>query len=638
VTRRPPSAVPAFLLLWGSVAVLALLGPDREQLVPGLGAYTLAFLALLHLWRSHGDALDAPGLLLGGAVLLRLTLLPSLPDLSDDIYRYVWDGWLLVSGVSPYAFVPEDPALDHFRDGVLFPLLNSPGFFSVYPPLSQLVFAPAGWVYSWAGWPAAGLAAKAGFLALELGGLLLLFRAVRALELRPRILALYAWNPLVLVTVAGSGHTEGGLVLGMGLLAFGVAARMPRAAWVGLCLAVLSKGVPVVLAPLLLRHHLARMDRRTALLAPLPALALGFALTLPLIPGGLVGAGLSSVDLYVRLFEFNAGPYFLVKEAGQVLWGEDWSKILGPAFRGLFLVLALGMWLRWPVARVRDWMSGSIVLLGLYLATATTVHPWYLVWGLVLVPFTTLTRGAWLWASWAAFPTYLTYVGVPHGSLAALFWGGVALFLAAEAWPALRDRLLPWAGRRKAAQLRKVVVGPRILDLGAGEGYVGRALKESKGRSASVILSDRVGGFRVELPGLVCRGEQLPFPDRSIDSVVLSLVLHHTGDPDAVLAESLRVARGRVVITESVFRWSWERPLLERVDRWVNRGRGDGGMAADPEPLRFRTGEGWETAIRAAGGRILESRRLNRFGHRHHLIVVERAAAPGDTRVTGAAP
>jgi alpha-1,6-mannosyltransferase len=620
---RPPSpALPLLLLLWAAVAGLALLGPDRARLVPALGAYTVAFLALLTLWRSHGKVLDDPRILLGGAVLLRLTLLPALPDLSDDLYRYIWDGWLLVSGVSPYGFVPLDPALGRFQEDLLFRRLNSPGLFSIYPPVSQLVFAPAGLVHELVGWPASAHAVKGGFLALEISGILLMLRAVRALGVLPRHLSLYAWNPLVVVTVAGSGHTEGGLALGMGLLALGVASSMPRTAWVGLVLATLSKGVPLVLAPLLLRLHLGRMDPRAALLAALPALGVGLVLTAPFLLAGMIPAAARSAELYVRLFEFNAGPYLLVKEIAARLTGEDWSKVLGPGFLGVFLAAALLVWFRWPVATARDWFRGSLVLLGLYLVTATTVHPWYLNWGLLLVPFTTLTRGAWLWASWAAFLTYFTYVGVPHGPLTALVWVGAGAFLALEASSSLRDRLLPVAGLRKARQILPHVRGRRVLDLGAGEGYVGRRLTDGAEGPRTVVLADVTRAFRVDLPAVVCAGERMPFPDRSMDTVVLSLVLHHTANPDGVISEALRLARSRVIITESVFRWGWERSLLERVDRWANRARGGGAMDRDPHPLRFRTAGQWEGAVRAAGGRVLTSRRLNLVGHRHHLLVV----------------
>jgi hypothetical protein len=54
------------------------------------------------------------------AVLFRVGLLFSAPYLSDDIYRYVWDGKVQAAGVNPYRYIPADPALSHLRDANIF--------------------------------------------------------------------------------------------------------------------------------------------------------------------------------------------------------------------------------------------------------------------------------------------------------------------------------------------------------------------------------------------------------------------------------------------------------------------------------------------------------------------------------------
>ncbi len=616
-------ALVSALVLWAAVAGLAVLGPSRDLLVQGLVAYTAAFLALLHLWRSHREFLDDPRILLGGALLLRLTLFPALPDLSDDLYRYVWDGWLLFQGISPYRWIPADPALAHLHDSVLFREMNSPGYYSIYPPFSQLAFFPAGIVHTWVGWPGSAYAIKGTFLLLEGGGVVLMYRALRLLGHAPGALALYAWNPLVLVTVAGTGHTEGGLALGLGLVALGVAGAGARIGWLGLVAATLSKGIPLLLAPLFLRLQHRGHGIRKMLRAALPAAVVGILLTAPFLSRDLPAALLASADLYVRLFEFNAGLYFVLKEALFRATGEDWGNVLGPALRWGFLLAALGVWLRWPLRSTGDWFRGSLLLFSLYLVTATTVHPWYVTWGLLLLPFTPFLRAAWLWASWAAFPTYLTYVGVSHQALTAAFWSGVAFFTIREALPGLKEFALRMAGARKARQLKRQLRGTRLLDLGAGEGYLAARLDGVKEGTRKVFLADLGPYFRVPLGGIVYDGHHLPLRDRSVDTVVLSLVLHHCEDPASVLRESLRVARKRVLVTESTFRHTWERRILEVLDRTANRGRAEGGMDTAGAPLRFRTVKEWEEMIEAVGGRIVTSRRLNRIGHRHHLFVVE---------------
>ncbi len=557
---------------------------------------------------------------------LRLLFLPTVPDLSVDPFRYLWDGLLTATGIDPYRYTPSDPELVHLHDTILFREMNSRDFHSVYPPLSQWVFLVGGMGWDRLGWPGAFLLMKAGMTALELAGLAALAAAARAWSVRPGLLALYALNPLPVLMVAGGGHSEGGLVLGLGLLAWGLAHQGGRGlgmagivSWAGLGLAILSKGIPAVGIPLLLRHHIRRTGWRATLtyagIGAVPALLL----SLPFMTSGLPRGALASADLYVSLFQFNAA---LVTPLRAALDAVSLAGALeaGRLVRWVFLALAVAILLRHPVDRGKDVLRGYLVLQGLYLVTATTVHPWYLLWGLPLIPLVTLHRSAWLWAGWAAFPTYLVYTGVPMPPLSILFWAGVALLVVPDSWPWIRRRLLPLAGRRKARQIRPYLPAHGLLlDLGAGEGWVG--LELARPGTLQVVAADVEPFLEAKIPGFVFDGRSLPLSDDSVDVVILSLVLHHAADPDAVLEEALRVARDRVVITESTFRWEWERRALELLDRSVNRKRSPEAGRWEEAPLHFRRVPDWVEAVERLGGRVAVNRRLNRVGHRHHLLV-----------------
>lgn len=614
-----PTLVSA-LALWVSVLCLALLGPSREEMILSTLAYSGGFASLLALYHFDRGVLDRPWVLLSLALLLRLTLFPALPDLSDDLYRYVWDGWLSVSGINPFRFVPSDPQLANFQDSELFRSLNSPDYHSIYPPFSQIVFMVGGAAYRAAGWPAAAYALKASLLCIEMAGFAMLILATRAMGLRLRVAALYGLNPLVLVTLTAGGHSESGLILGLGMMVYSATAGKWRLSWLGWMLATATKGVPLLLGPLLLRRASAEEGTGTALAKATPALLLGLALLMPFYFPGVLQAVGSSADLYVRLFEFNAGPYLLLKEAGIWLTGSDWGKVIGPTLRAVFLLGCGVIWFRWRLSQTQDLASASLAVFGLYLLTATTVHPWYLTWGLVLVPLTPTLRGAWLWGSWAAFLSYFIYVGTPQALPTTVFWAGVGVFLLREHEGTLRDRLLRIAGRRKARQIEKYLSGSSVLDLGAGEGYVALALA---GKVLRPLMMDVGPYFRTELPRAVYDGVHIPLPDRSVDSVLLSLVLHHARDPGRVLEEALRVARKRVVITESTYQWVWERNLLEVADRLANRTRGMATNPGEQGTLRFRTVPEWEEAFRSRGATLVHSVRLNRIGHRHHMFVLE---------------
>jgi hypothetical protein len=635
VTRPPSSPWPSFLLLAGSMGVLALLGPHRATLVPALLPWALGWVALLRLWDRHGSWLDRPQVLVGGALLLRLLFLPTLPDLSDDLVRYVWDGWLTVQGLSPYRFPPSDPSLAAFHDSVLFRAMNSPDYHSIYPPLSQLVFVPGGWVHGVLGWPASGRMVKGGFFLLEALGALLLIRTLARSGRPLRSAVLYAWNPLVLLVVAGGGHTEGGLILGIALLLAGVGARASGTAWSGWCLAVLSKGFPILLAPLVWRALRVHRPPQAVLAGAIPPavgalLLAGFFLRPQDLPGIL-----GSARLYVQLFEFNAGLYLGLTQIAQLLTGHGWGHRIGPALAALFLVGSLLLVLRHPVRDLPSAARAILLVHSLHLLTATTVHPWYLLWVLPLLPFTTTFRTAWLWASAAALPTYLTYLGVSHGALTAHFWVGwlVLAFHGEREWVLRPLRRL--AARRKAAWVLPHLRGPRVLDVGGSEGALAGVLLRP-GLQVTV-LDPAPGG--PGLPRVQAVGEALPLGRGAVDTVLLSFVLHHSQDGDRMLDEALRVARSRVVILESTYRWPAEGWVLERLDRWVNARRGgpaprqDGATPPAPHPrppIAYRTPGAWKQAIQARGGRILLSDRPNRLGHRVLRLVVE-VPSPGHT-------
>lgn len=597
----------AALLLAGSLAAIVLLGPDRAHLPYALLPWGLAYGALIRLWLRDREWLGRPGVLIGGAVALRALFLTTFPDLSDDLYRYVWDGLLTLDGIRPYALVPSDPALSYLQDSELFRQMNSPDYHSIYPPLSQWVFAAGAAVHRLAGWPASAFTVQAGMTLMELGGVLFAYRALRRSGRPTADLALYAWNPLVLVVIAGGGHTEGGLVLGLGLLLWGISTRRPFATFAGLALAVLAKGLPILLLPLAWRA-----TGRRAIPAVAWVAAGAVLLSIPFLrPGDLPGV-LSSARLYTELFEFNAPPPYAL--LGTLLPGATW---LGT---GLALAGVAGAgWVsfRHPADTAEDVARAGLLIFTILLLTATTVHPWYLIWVLVFLPWTRSLRPAWIWASGAAILTYLTYLGVPHMPI--VFWSGWAvLALHGERERVLRP-LRHRAARRKAGWVQPWLTG-RVVDIGGAEGGLAREL------SPVPIVLDPMD-IPPDLVRIRALGESLPLADDSVDSVLLSFVLHHAQDPDRILAETLRVARRRVVILESTPRTRWGAALLRPLDAWVNSGRGDGRMKG---PIHYRPTRGWVEAAEKAGARVLRADRPNRFGHPVTRLVLEVSGQTGD--------
>ncbi len=573
------------------------------------------------------------------ALGLRVVWLPVPLVLSDDAYRYVWDGLVVLGGGSPYVRPPSVDLLLQLKAPWLFERLNSQEYHSVYPTLSQAAFLPAAALYRAAGdgeggwrWAQAGV--KGVFGGAELLVLLLLARRVSR-----RRLAVYALCPLVVVDGFGQPHTES---LAMLLLLAASLAMRPASVW---RIAFVGLAGWVKLWPFLLMPHAVAPFVRAGVgcrgrLGAAAALALLALLALPLaVPGALTGLR-TSLGLYVGLFEFNAGPYYALKAVGRWATGGDVSKTLGPALGAVFAggavgLLALATHRRWRIAETAAAVSG------LFLVTATTVHPWYLVPLLGLLAATrshssgaghrgappTWFRSPLAWHALGAgsLATYAIYRGGPAAWIVAAGWGAWALLLM-RSEP--RDsyirravhRVLRFRAGQKLARLSPAfhadLTGLRILDLGCGEGFVGEAMAA---RGAAVTLADVSREALGSLPFVeVPEEDPLPFDDAAFDLVVLVFVLHHARDPDGLLREACRVGR-RVVVLESVFEAPWEERLLRRLDVSANRLRG-GWMQPQEAHLAFRTAAAWQTALERASGRRVEVVRLGRVPHRQALL------------------
>ncbi|MGH7429035.1 MAG: class I SAM-dependent methyltransferase [Candidatus Methylomirabilaceae bacterium] len=177
----------------------------------------------------------------------------------------------------------------------------------------------------------------------------------------------------------------------------------------------------------------------------------------------------------------------------------------------------------------------------------------------------------------------------------------------------------------EAAAVAPFLVGRRMLDLGAGEGYVARELHSLAG---VWICSVDVGAFRrVAVPYATYDGSRLPFNDDAFDTSLMLLTLHHCGEPEAVLDEVLRVTRRRLIVIESVYRNRLEQFWLDRLDGWLNGYRHGGAMSV---PCLFSTPEEWMRLFTSRGLRVVETRWLGPWWERlvHHplLCVLDKLA------------
>lgn len=158
------------------------------------------------------------------------------------------------------------------------------------------------------------------------------------------------------------------------------------------------------------------------------------------------------------------------------------------------------------------------------------------------------------------------------------------------------QRFLRRYAQGEAAVVAPHVIGRRVLDLGAGEGYVAAALRR---HTAVWTCAADVGAFAREAgPYIVYDGARLPFANAAFDTTLILFTLHHCITPAAVLDEAIRVTRSRLLVLESVYRNRLDRFWLDLLDRRLNHFRHGGRMSV---PLAFRTPEGWRALFTSHG-------------------------------------
>ncbi len=408
------------LLVLSELGYLALL---RMNLINGARP-VLGFLALLGLLfllyaaacRAARELRDnhrgALLVLAAGAVLFRLTLLPaglphdaSPPELLDaaradlrgedvnyerfllydsDLWRYLWDGHVAAHGINPYRHAPASSELDGLASGNAFSLedgravwddirenVNHQAIPTVYPPLAQGTFRLAHAIA-----PGSVLAWKALMVAFDLLTVTLIALGLRALGLPLGWATLYAWNPLVIKVVAGSGHFDALVGTALAACALFVVRGARTSAALSLGFAVLAKLAPLALLPFLAR----RIGWRRCALT-LAVVVSGY---LPFLDAG--PALFDGLGTFARQWRFNSGVFLLLKHLAASF---SPNPELVARLASAVLIVVLLVWL----ARRDDGSQASFpayaaAALGGLLVLSPAVMPWYLLW---LLPLAALT-------------------------------------------------------------------------------------------------------------------------------------------------------------------------------------------------------------------------------------------------------
>jgi hypothetical protein len=328
------------------------------------------------------------------AAAARVTLIGSTPSLSDDIYRYVWEGRVLRAGYNPFVHAPASEDLRHLRDGD-FEAINHKHLATIYPPLAQAAF----YVGAVAG---RGVTPhKIIYVLFDLATAVLIAQFLRVRKRDPALSAVYAWSPLVILEFAHSGHMDALAIFFLVLTLFLVERGRTVTGLVSMALSFLAKYFSAVLIPFfwMRKRYLVGIALFVVLVV------LGY---LPFVDAS---AGLvSSLGVYGRHWEFNSFGYAVAVRMFKM------PELVRLGLAALAILFAF-----YQGHRQRDIVRYAYLVTGCALLVTPTMYPWYLCW---VVPFLCFyVDRSWLYLTGAVVLSYTVWPAFRETGVWRVGWG-----------------------------------------------------------------------------------------------------------------------------------------------------------------------------------------------------------------------
>lgn len=379
------------------IATTLLFFIPRNEFYLAWPVYTISFAAYV-IMLGKGRLPVGYGICLFLAI--RLVGLNSTPLLSDDYHRFIWDGWLTTEGIHPVTYQPNEvlalpDTLSIPHD--VYAKLNSQSYYTPYPPVAQLVFSG---LYKISNGDPGSFILYFKLLLILTDALILylLYRLLDQLQMSTARTWWYGLNPLVILEFTGNLHFDGVMIAGLLGAIWFMSQRKYYLSGLGIALSVLAKMTSLMLVPFSSRHA--------------KQLILPGCISIFLIFGAgwlYYGQQLhwyQSVAQWYNRFEFNAGIYYLLREAGYWLKGYNMVAIIGPVLSVVTITFLFGLWLLFRSRMSITPAKAMTIALTGFLLLSPVVHPWYI----IMVMAVGILAGYFFPVIW----TYLVFLSYSH--------------------------------------------------------------------------------------------------------------------------------------------------------------------------------------------------------------------------------
>ena len=368
---------------------------ERTQFLTFLTVYSVLFVAYFYFLKSNKKNFH---FLLGISVLFRLVLLFAIPNLSQDFYRFIWDGRMILEGLNPYLSLPETFINQHISPvnqaaelyGGMGELNGS--HYTNYPPINQLCFLIA------------AIVSKNSILgSVIVMRLLIIFADIGIIYFGKKILEhlkipihnifWYALNPFIIIELTGNLHFEP--VMLFFFICSVYLLFKNKWVWAAILIAcsITVKLIPFLFLPLFFQWFVKKdISLKKGFLKLIAFYAVVFSTTLilflPFFSNGLLENYSNSVGLWFRNFEFNASIYYIFREIGYLFRGYNEIAIIGKIIPLLTIIFVGTITFFRKNTTPKELITAFLFGLSFYYFSTTTMHPWYLSSLILLTVFT----------------------------------------------------------------------------------------------------------------------------------------------------------------------------------------------------------------------------------------------------------
>ena len=416
-----------YILLCSIAYLIFAYGLQRTEYLKLISLYTVLFIFGYQLIQTAKDNIR---LLTWSAFIFRALFILSIPNLSQDFYRFIWDGRLILEGFNPYLYTPQS-----FIESNNFPvaqaqelyegmgLLNG-SHFTNYPPLNQLCFVIAG-IFSGKSILGSVVVMRLIIIAADIGTMYFGKKLLHSLKLPAYYIFWYILNPFIIIELTGNLHFESVMIFFLIWSIYLLHSGRWLWAAVILALSVSVKLIPLIFLPLFYQWFMKQEAGTNAKLSRLLSfyLIIGLVTILlfaPFFNAAFVANYAETVGLWFRNFEFNASIYYIAREIGYLFRGYNEIAVIGKAIPVVVIIITLLITFFRNNRSTRQLVTAMLLVLSSYYFLSTTVHPWYIATLLALSVFTKY-RFPMVW-SFVIILSYLAYLNINKADKSENLW------------------------------------------------------------------------------------------------------------------------------------------------------------------------------------------------------------------------